>query len=232
MRLALWSFEIGYTLQHLATILQILRIHSKKNTEQVSLDSNIIFLITTIAKVFWVTDTMLKRYWITYVEMVLAFASLGALIYYYLQYRKNDFLVQDVPKYLKWYSILPVICVISFFSHPGSKGPYYFTLQMLVSVTIYGEALGLLPQIYILRTTKDTGNVSQYYCIGLGLSRILRFFFWIQMYMYNSTFVWLMIADFLHTVLFGFFVFTYVKNINTFSLPTFGNPQVQTKKVF
>jgi ER lumen protein retaining receptor len=233
MKLVLWLFEIGYLLQHLATVLQILRILNKKSTELVSIDTNIIFLVTSIAKMFWIFDTMLRKMWISYVECVVALVSLSAIIYYYYLYKKNDFsTIEEMPKYLRWYVLLSVVMILSFFSHPGSKGKYYFTLQMLVSVSIYGEAIGLLPQIYVLRTTKDTGNVSHYFCICLGFARIFRLLFWVQMYISNTSFIWLMIADMLHTALFGYFVFTFVKNLNTFSLPTFGNAQVQTKKVF
>ena len=234
MKLVLWLFEIGYLLQHLATILQIMRIIRKKSTELVSIDSNIIFLIASIAKIFWIFDTALKKMIISYIEVIIALASLSTIIYLYYKYKKNDFFEIDdkMPKYLKWYVILPVVLILSFFFHPGSKGKYYFSLQMLVSVSIYGEAFGLLPQLYIIRYTKDTGNVSQYYTVFLGFARVCRLLFWIQMYITNSSFIWLMIADLMHTALFGYFVFTYVKNWNNISLPTFGNSQVQTKKVF
>ncbi len=234
MKLVLWLFEIGYLLQHLATVLQIMRILNKKSTELVSIDSNIIFLVTSIAKMFWIFDTMLRKMFITYIECLVALVSLSAIIYLYYVYKKNDFYdIEDkMPRFLKWYVILVIVMVLSFFFHPGSKGKYYLTLQMLVSVSIYGEALGLLPQLYILKYTKDTGNVSQYYTVFLGFARIFRLLFWVQMYMSNSTFIWLMVADCLHTVLLGYFLFTYVRNWNNITLPTFGNAQVQTKKVF
>ena len=234
MKFVLWLFEIGYLLQHFATILQIMKILNKKSPELVSIDSNILFLITSIAKMFWIFDTMLRKMIITYIECVIAIASLITIIYLYYLYKKNDYFdIEDkMPKYLRWYAILPALLLLSFFSHPGTKGPYYFTLQMLVSVSIYGESLGLLPQLYILKYTRDTGNVSQYYTIFLGFARVFRLLFWIQMYVSNSTFIYLMLADLLHTVLFGYFVFTYIKNWNNITLPTFGNAQVQTKKVF
>lgn len=234
MKLVLWLFEIGYLLQHFATILQIMRMLNKKSTELVSVDSNILFLITSIAKIFWIFDTMLKKMIISYFEVLIGLGSLAVIIYLYYKYKKNDYFdIEDkMPRYLRWYAILPALLILSFFSHPGSKGPYYFTMQMLVSVSIYGEALGLLPQLYILKFTKDTGNVSQYYTIFLGFARVFRLLFWIQMYMSNSTFIYLMIADILHTLLFAYFVFTYIRNWNNITLPTFGNSQVQTKKVF
>ena len=231
MKLVLWLFEIGYLLQHFATILQIMRMLNKKSTELVSVDSNILFLITSIAKIFWIFDTMLKKMIISYFEVLIGLGSLAVIIYLYYKYKKNDYFdIEDkMPRYLRWYAILPALLILSFFSHPGSKGPYYFTMQMLVSVSIYGEALGLLPQLYILKFTKDTGNVSQYYTIFLGFARVFRLLFWIQMYMSNSTFIYLMIADILHTLLFAYFVFTYIRNWNNITLPTFGNSQVQTK---
>ena len=130
MKLGLWLFEIGYLLQHLATILQIMRILSKKSTELVSIDSNIIFLITSFAKLFWIFDTALKNMIISYLEILIALGSLSTIIYLYYLYKKNDFFeIEDkMPTYLKWYVILPVVLVLSFFLHPGSKGKYYLTV--------------------------------------------------------------------------------------------------------
>lgn len=235
MSIVLWFFEFGYLIQHVATISQILRIRQKKNVELVSLETNLLFLLGSLARMVWMWDSMLRKFWLSYVELLIGIGSLIYIIFLYQKYKVNDYYNNEIkiPIFIKMYVLLPVIFILSFLFHPGKKGDYYFTMQMFVSLNVYSEAVGLLPQLYVIQHTKDTGNVSQWYAICLGLARFCRLLFWVKMYIDGNKFISLLIADFIHCLLLFNFIYSIIKNWNKAVLPTFGSGEdSKPKKMF
>src|SRR5690349_5107055 len=96
MSFVLYLFEIGYILQHAATIFQIGRILQKKNTELVSFETNVLFLFGALSRLIWMWDSMLKGFWLSYVEIVLALGSLGYILFLYNKYQANNMLIHEV----------------------------------------------------------------------------------------------------------------------------------------
>lgn len=47
------------------------------------------------------------------------------------------------------------------------------------------------------------------YVMLLGISRVIRMVFWILMYLEGDSFIYLILADLLHTILIGDFVYHY-----------------------
>jgi ER lumen protein retaining receptor len=234
MSFVLWLFEIGYILQHVATFTQIRRIMKKGNTELVSLETNIFFLLGALSRLIWVWDSMLKSFFLSYIEIILAIASLIYIIYLYVKYEANTYVYDQVklPIFFKLQVLLPIVIILSFFFHPGSKNAYYFTVQMFVSFSIYAESIGLLPQLYMIKNQKDTGNISQYYVVFLAFGRFFRLLFWFKMYLDGNKFISLIIADLIHTILLSDFVYNVFKNWNKVVLPTFGENTDKPKKMF
>lgn len=234
MSLVLWFFEFGYLLQHLGTLFQILRIKEKKKAELVSLETNLFFLIGITCRLIWMWDSMLKDFFLAYLELILGFGSLLYLLYLYRIYSASIFASQNqvqLPVFLKFQTLLPVIMILSFLFHPGVKGKYYFTVQMFVSMNMFSEAIGLLPQLYMIIRERESGNISQYYVVFLGIARFFRLLFWIKMYIDGSPFISLIIADLLHSLLLFVFIYVLFKNWKQTLLPTFGET-TQPKKLF
>jgi hypothetical protein len=233
--LVLYFFEIGYLLQHLATIFQIQRIKHHKNSELVSQDTNIFFLIGFICRTIWMWDSSLRKFKLTYFELLLGYASLIYIIYLYDKYKHNNYInyTLEQPQYIRFYVLLPVILLLSFIFHPGTKNKYYFSTQMFVSGNIFSEAVGLLPQLYIIYYSKETGNISQYYAIFLTIARVIRLLFWIKMIADGNNFVSLLLADLINTVLLICFIYSIKKNWSRTSLPTVGvSSHINGKKLF
>ena len=70
----------------------------------------------------------------------------------YLCFIYKDSIYKGVKEpWLKWPVLTGACFVLSLVFHPGSKGEFFFTLQMLVSFTIFLEAFALLPQLQHLR---------------------------------------------------------------------------------
>ena len=77
---------------------------------------------------------------------------------------------------------------------------------MFVSFSIFLEGAALVPQLVHLRQNKDPEGLTSSYLYCLGGSRVVRFFFWMNMITNSDSFWYLILADLLHTgLLIGFF---------------------------
>jgi|LauGreDrversion4_2_1035121.scaffolds.fasta_scaffold1001912_1 hypothetical protein len=233
----LWVFNIGYLFQHLGTILQIRHIMKKRETEGVCVDTQVLFLIGALSRCIWITDTMLKDFTLTYFELLAALLTLGYTLYLCLFKLNGIYSISQIlqnkllPFYFRWYVIFAVSLVASFFFHPGNESHSY-DIQMFVSLNIFVEAAGLIPQIYSVNSQKDSNIFSKLYLMCMSISRFLRLLFWFRMYMEDQGFAYLIIADVLHLFMVSGFVFSFMKNLNNFSLPTTDNRLDMGKKIF
>jgi len=236
MAFILWIFSIGYLFQHTGTVLQILRIEKKRDIEGVCVDTQVLFLLGAFARCIWVTDTMLKDFMLTYIELLLALSTLIYTLYLclfkYNGYRSigNCLNNTSIPIVFRWYSIFIMSTILCYFFFPGNEGQKW-DIQMLVSLNIFSEAAGLLPQIYAVNSQKDSNIVSSFYLICLTISRILRLYFWIQLNDEGNTFMFLLIADVLHLIMVSGFIYSFFKNFDQFMLPT-ESKKDEVKKIF
>lgn len=226
----LWSFEGGYLFQHIATLFQILKMTKRQNSECVSLETNILFLIGAISRSIWLQVSSLSDLYITYFELLLGFSTLSYVIYLYQKNKVRNYFSNEIklPIYLKLYVLLPFIIVLSFFFNPGDN---YFTEQYFVSLGIFSEAIGLFPQLYIIKKSKDSGDLSELYVLFLAVARFLRLFFWITMFIAGSRYFSLIVADIIHCLALSNFVYNVIKNWSGRGLPTtFSELQGNTNK--
>ena len=227
----LYSFEGGYLFQHAATLFQILKMTKRKNSECISLETNILFLIGAISRIFWIPQSSLSDIYITYIELLLAITTLSYVIYLYQKYKNRNFYSNEIklPPFLKLYVLIPVISVLSFFFNPGDS---YFTDQIFVSFGMFCESFGLLPQLYIIRKSKDSGDLSELYVVFLAIARFLRLFFWIAMFIQGGRFFSLIAADIIHCLALSNFVYNVMKNWSGNGLPTSFKELNSNKKMF
>lgn len=228
----LWFFEIGYMLQHIAIISQIIKIYNAKNTEGVSMDTNLFFLIGSLCRLIWMWDSMLANFYFAYFEIIIGLLSLITLIYFYSKHKVNDYFLAEVklPYYLKFTFLIIIICILSFFFHPGNKNKYYLSVQMFVSLNIFSECIGLLPQLFLIKNSKEIGNLSEYYILFLAIARFFRLIFWFKMYLDGNSFIALIIADLAHTILLSVFIYVFKSNLYTFSMPKFTDDEPKSRK--
>ena len=142
MAFELWLFEGGYLLQHIATLFQKMKILRKRSNELVSLETNVLFLIGALSRIGWMWHSMFKKFWLAYIEIFLAIASLGYIIYLFFKNSSQNYVynAKPLPYYLKLYVLIPVVIILSFLFNPGDQ---MFSSQ--VSLGIFSEAIGLIP---------------------------------------------------------------------------------------
>jgi hypothetical protein len=59
----------------------------------------------------------------------------------------------------------------------------------------------------------------------------MRLIFWVKLYLEESDFIFLIIADVIHLIMVSGFIYSFIKNLNTLSLPVMDQPK-QEKKIF
>ena len=209
--LELWLFTFGYLVEHVATGSLLYKIHKSGSMYGISSDMQYCLLAATMARVFWVMDTKLIELPLAWIEL------LTALVFhlyccYLCHYVKEASQTQTKQKFMFTAPVVIALCFgISCIFHPGSKGVYFFTLQMFVSFTIFLEAASLMPQLWLLYHYQDPEGLTDWYLKLLCASRAIRFFFWAEMIMEGDTFYYLLLADFAHTVLVISFFYLYQK---------------------
>lgn len=148
------------------------------------------------------------------IEIIMAVALHAYIIL--LCYQLKDTIYKGVKEFFLKFPFLIGLCfLLSLVFHPGSKGDFFFTLQMLVSFTIFLEALALLPQLQHLRQKHDSEGLTSTYLYCLGGSRAVRFFFWVAMISNNDTFWYLILADLVHTGLLIVFFIEYRRAVKS-----------------
>ena len=146
----LYLFVGGYIVEQIANGIMIYKLHKQKTMYGVSIDMQICLMFSTIARVFWMWDTQLTRLTISMIEICLAVVLHAYILF--LCYSYKDTIYKGIKeKYLKSPVLIVACFLLSLIFHPGSKGEFFFTLQMLVSFTIFLEALSLVPQLVHLR---------------------------------------------------------------------------------
>jgi len=181
-------------------------------------------------------DSMLKGFFLSYIEIILALGTLLYILFLFRKFKRNNLLIHEEkhPIIFRLIFLIPLVMILSFFFHPGNKGAYYLTMQQLVSLSIFSESIGLIPQLWMIRKEGDTGNLSQFYVVFLAFARFFRLMFWLKMYLDGNKFIALILADLIHSIILFDFVYNVIKNWNKGVLPTNMGKGTgdQTKKIF
>ena len=199
-------FTLGYLCQVAGSVLLIRKIRRKKNTEGLSFDTQICYLIGSIARIVWVNKTRLSKHYLVWLELLISIGIAAYTVYLFIKYKDREAVPVNNPFKLPYLLIATV--VLSYFFHPGKRDAY---MQMLVSFTIFLEAMGMVPQIYTMRKLKTVEVTIGHYVFSLALSRVFRLIFWIISYVDGVAFGYLIIADLVHTVFLADFVYFYLR---------------------
>ncbi|EAR98957.1 ER lumen protein retaining receptor (macronuclear) [Tetrahymena thermophila SB210] len=208
MELVLLLFLLGYVIQDAGCVILLLRILKQRSVDGLSLQSQVMYGLGTLMRVIYTFDTRLSNYTIVFVEMMVAVLLHIGILYGFFKYRYTQ--TSDIQSPLiSWKTIIPVCSVLAYFFHPGEQYEY---LQILVSLSMFIEAVGLLPQIYVNRKQGRVEYELGKYLIFMVASRIARLAFWFVMYRMGDQNIELMVADIVHTVLLADFAILFIKN--------------------
>merc|ERR1719432_612695 len=100
--------------------------------------------------------------------------------------------------------------VLALLFHPGDD---WFSMQILVSYTMFQEAMGLLPQLYLMRKMHEVEAMTSHYVGLMVVARFFRMVFWGKMYFLGEHFLQLFFADILHTVLAADYMYLWCRKL-------------------
>ena len=118
-----WSlnwFVFSYALDDIGCCLLILKINKQKSIYGISIDSQICFLVATLARVCFFTDTQLPTMTTAMIEIMFA-----VFVHFFIVFKcftlKDKDLHKDTPMWTKWYVILTFAALLAFLKHPGKN---------------------------------------------------------------------------------------------------------------
>lgn len=204
----IFLFVLGYWVHFAASCLLLYKISKTKSIYGLSIDTQMAFAMAVVGRCVWTMDTRLVETVFAYIELVMSTIIGLALSYLSWKYRHTTTKHAATP--FRIWSIAPAALVFAFFLHPGDS---WWTVQILVAFTMYIEALGLLPQLWLMRNMHEIEPLTSHYVGLLVIARIMRMVFWFEMYMLGENFLDLFISDLVHTILSADYLFLWCKKL-------------------
>lgn len=204
----IWLFILGYCIQLAGSCMLLWKIIQKKSIYGLSSDTQICFVLSTVSRCIWSLETRLVETWLAYMEVSLSTIIALVLTYYMIHLRHTTTKTAWGP--LRWYTLTPITFMLAVVFHPGGQ---WISSQILVSFTMYTEALALLPQLYLMRKMIEIEPLTSHYVGLLMISRIVRLMFWASLYMQGEHFLGLFIADAMHSILSADYLYLWCMKI-------------------
>lgn len=199
------------------------KIRRMQSIYGLSVDTQISVALATLSRCVWSLETRLVETWIVYVELILSAIVSVFLCQQLFQYRTTASKQASWP--FRCVVTLPASFLLAMFFHPGGG---WFTMQTLVSFTIYAEAIALLPQLQIMRNVVEIEPLTQHYVLALVLAHVVRLGFWLSLFMQGERFLGLFFADILHTMLSGDYLVLWMRKLRKPNLLVFFEPNKRT----
>jgi len=188
-------FILGYYVQILASCMLGYKIYKHRSIYGLSVDTQAAYLLAVLARCFWVFETRLIETKFAYLELMLS--TVGAVVLCVMCYNHYHTSTKQSPNYLRIYATAPVCMGLAFFFHPGED---WVSMQIWVALTMYLEATGLLPQLWLMRKMHEVEPLTSHYVGLLVCARFVRMIFWAKMYFLGEHFLQLLVADLFHTI--------------------------------
>jgi hypothetical protein len=110
-------FILGYMVNIVANLYLIKTIRDKKTVEGLSFQTQIIFFIGSVTKIFYFNMTVLALHWLGWIELIASIGSSLYLVILFWNYR--DFTFDKDRDFTYTYVVIPVCILASVVFHPG-----------------------------------------------------------------------------------------------------------------
>lgn len=204
----IFLFLVGYFVQFAASCILLYKIWKHKSIYGLSIDTQASYMLAVIARCVWSMETRLVETKFAYLELILSTAVAAGLSFMCYQFQHTA-PKQSTP-FLRVYATGPVALFLAFFFHPGDD---WFTMQILVSYTMFQEAMGLLPQLWLMRKMHEVEPLTSHYVGLIVVARFIRMCFWGKMYFLGEHFLQLFFADVLHTLLSADYMYLWCRKL-------------------
>lgn len=141
-----WIFILGYLIQLIGSVFLLHKIWKRKSVYGLSIDTQLCFLVCTFCRVLWSRHTSLVTTYVAHAELLCSALVSIALCFSAWRFRHTT--TKQAPRVFKAYSLLPIAALVAFLTNVRSS---LFSFPMLVTFTMYGEGIALVPQLYLMR---------------------------------------------------------------------------------
>lgn len=201
-------FIMGYYIHFGASCLLLYKIYKHKSIYGLSVDTQAAYFLAVVARCIWVLETRLVETYFAYLELALSTAAAAGLTFLCYQFYHTT--SKHSTPFLRVYATAPVALILAFFFHPGDD---WWSMQILVSYTMFQEAMGLLPQLWLMRKMHEVEPLTSHYVGLIVVARFVRMLFWVKMYFLGEHFLQLLFADILHTLFSADYMYLWFKKL-------------------
>ena len=212
-------YELGYIFNILGIAILVLHIRAKKHIEGISYYTQLIFCVAAYVKIFYMPFTILKQYVFCWVEFLASLALSALLIYQLKKYKRLSFTKES--NFFDWRVILLVSAVLAFVSSYDKTSSFEWP-QYCIRFAIISEAIGLLPQLRLMKQEKFVPKYFGWYLLCLLANRISRLGFWWHQIKASSggeSYYTLILADLIYITLTADFTYNFFKHRNNALIP-------------
>jgi len=201
-------FIVGCYVQLAASSILLWKIYKQRSIYGLSIDTQIGFFIAVLVRSIWVMETRLVQTFFAYIELFFSLMVATSLMYacFKLQHTTQK---HSTPL-LRIYSTAPLAALMAFLFNPGDE---WFSMQILVAFTMYIEALGLLPQLWLMRKMHEVEPLTSHFVGLLVCARFIRMVFWGQLFFLGEHFFQLFFADVLHTAFSADYMYLWCRKL-------------------
>lgn len=219
----IFLFVLGYWVHFTASCLLLYKIHTQRSIYGLSIDTQVAFLMAVLGRCVWTLDTRLVETVFAYIELIVSSLIAGALVVQCVKHRYTT--TKHAAGPFRIWAIAPASLVLAFFFHPGES---WWSIQILVAFTMYVEALGLLPQLYLMRNMHEIEPLTSHYVALLVIARAIRMLFWGVLFWMGEHFLQLFLADVIHTLLSADYMWLWFKKLRTGGRLVYSVAQMKT----
>ena len=219
MNKTVFFFELGHLFTNLGLLILVFQIRSKRHIEGISFYTQMLFAVATYAKMLYFPLTVLSDYWLCWAEFAASLLLTTYLMYLMSTYKRISF--NKERNFYDYRAILLASAVLGFFS-AYSKHERFEWSQFSLRFSIICEAIGMLPQLRVMKLEKFVTRNLGYYLLCLALSRLCRIFFWVFQFVEHSggsSYYTLILADLVYIVLIIDFIYNFLKHRNSSLIP-------------
>ncbi|KAH9364861.1 hypothetical protein HPB48_000580 [Haemaphysalis longicornis] len=196
-------FRLAGDLSHLlAIIILLLKIWRTRSCSGISGKSQILFSITYTARYLDLVTTFVSPY-NSIMKVVFLATSYGTLYLMYVKFKATNDRNHDT--FRIEFLLVPVTLLALLVNHE------FTPLEVLWTLSIYLEAVAILPQLFLVSKTGEAETITSHYLFCLGSYRALYLLNWVYRY-YTEQFYDLIaiVAGLVQTILYCDFFYLYV----------------------
>ena len=211
-----YIFELVYLFNAIGTSILIYITRSKRHTEGISFYSQLMFTIAATVQIYYFIHSPMSRYMFFW-AITLVHVALN--LYFLFLMRTYKRISLNPEKNTFDYRILLILAAVLAYLSMYEKNHSLQLYLLAIRFCNFTEALGLLPQIKLMRVEKFVPVYIGYYLLSLLVSRAFRIWFWVQLKSWNrrygddsETYIIVILADVVYVCLIADFVYNWFKH--------------------